>query len=93
MEWIAALKGKTVGLDTAPLIYFIEEHPIYLPIVRPFFQAVEDGDIAVVTSMVTLLEVLVQPLRRGDARLAARYREILLSADGLAAKPLNQEIA
>ncbi len=23
MEWISDLRGKTVGLDTAPLIYFI----------------------------------------------------------------------
>ena len=26
MEWIAALQGKIVGLDTTPLIYFIEEN-------------------------------------------------------------------
>jgi hypothetical protein len=27
MEWLIKLKGKIVGLDTAPLIYFIEENP------------------------------------------------------------------
>jgi len=27
MEWIEALRGSVVGLDTAPLIYFIEENP------------------------------------------------------------------
>ena len=31
MEWITKLYGTVVGLDTAPLIYFIEKHPIYLP--------------------------------------------------------------
>lgn len=30
MEWINDLRGKTVGLDTAPLIYFIEENPAYI---------------------------------------------------------------
>jgi hypothetical protein len=30
MEWIADLLGQVVGLDTAPLIYFIEEHPTYI---------------------------------------------------------------
>lgn len=30
MEWIDSLKGELVGLDTAPLIYYIEEHPAYL---------------------------------------------------------------
>jgi hypothetical protein len=45
VEWIKPLLGHTVGLDTAPLIYFIEKHPQYLPTVRPFFEAVERGDI------------------------------------------------
>ena len=31
MEWLGAVRGSTVGLDTAPLIYYIEEHPVYLP--------------------------------------------------------------
>ena len=39
MEWINALKGKTVGLDTAPLIYFIEENPDYIETVKLFFEA------------------------------------------------------
>jgi len=29
VEWINDLQGKTVGLDTAPLIYFIEENPAF----------------------------------------------------------------
>ncbi len=59
MEWIAVLKGKTVGLDTTPLIYFIEENPTYLKTVRPFFEALSHGEFSAVTSVVTLLEVLV----------------------------------
>ena len=30
MEWVAALQGSIVGLDTTPLIYFIEENPYTL---------------------------------------------------------------
>ncbi len=30
MEWISQLEGQLVALDTAPLIYFIEENPTYL---------------------------------------------------------------
>lgn len=29
MGWLNSLKGKIVGLDTAPLIYFIEQNPIF----------------------------------------------------------------
>lgn len=34
MEWIAQLQGQVVGLDTAPLIYFIEENQTYLEITK-----------------------------------------------------------
>lgn len=37
MGWVDSLRGLTFAIDTAPLIYFIEEHPTYSPIVGPFF--------------------------------------------------------
>jgi predicted nucleic acid-binding protein len=80
MEWINDLRGKTVGLDTAPLIYFIEENPAYVETVKLFFEAVDKGDFWVVTSTVTLLEVLVHPLRSNNKELAAEYRDILLNS-------------
>ncbi|WP_254445373.1 MULTISPECIES: hypothetical protein [unclassified Anabaena] len=39
MEWLNKLQGKIVGLDTAPLIYFIEENPRYLQVTDAFFTA------------------------------------------------------
>ena len=30
MEWLVQLRGQILGLDTAPLIYFVEENPDYL---------------------------------------------------------------
>ncbi len=80
MEWINDLQGKTVGLDTAPLIYFIEENPTYIETVRLFFEAMDRGDFWVVTSTITLLEVLVHPLRSNNKKLATEYRDILLNS-------------
>lgn len=80
MEWVNDLQGKTVGLDTAPLIYFIEENPYYIEAVRLFFEAMDKGNFTVVTSTVTLLEVLVHPLRSNNKELAAEYRDILLNS-------------
>ncbi len=39
MEWIAQLEGKVVGLDTAPLIYFMEQNPKYIEMMRLFFRS------------------------------------------------------
>jgi predicted nucleic acid-binding protein len=80
LEWLSDLRGKTVGLDTAPLIYFIEENPTYLEVAKLFFEAMDRGDFTVVTSTVTVLEVLVHPLRTNNAELAEEYRDILLNS-------------
>jgi predicted nucleic acid-binding protein len=93
MEWLEALRGAVVGLDTAPLIYFVEENPTYLPFVRPFFEAVDRGELRVVTSVLTLTEVLVHPMRRGDDDLADQYRRILLHADQITTVPVSEGVA
>ena len=93
MEWLTGLRGAVVGLDTAPLIYFIEENSLYLPLVRPSFQAVDRGDFQLVASVLTLTEVLVHPLRRSDYRLADQYRRVLLHARQVTTVHVSDAIA
>ena len=92
MGLISSLRGKVVGLDAAPLIYYIEDHPTYRKIVDPFFDMVERGEITVVTSILTLLETLVLPIRRSDKELAQKYRTILLDTEGLTMIDFSQVI-
>lgn len=93
MAWIDPLEGRLVGVDTSPFIYFIERTPRYIDAVRAFFRAVDEGRVAAVTSSATLLEVLVQPLRQGDAALALAYRETLLDGRGLSVRDLTVSVA
>jgi len=59
-----------VGLDTPPFIYFIEEHPKYLSVVRPVFAAISNGKLTGITSTLTLLRAIAQPYRVGNIPLA-----------------------
>jgi predicted nucleic acid-binding protein len=93
MGWVDLLKGKIIGLDTTPLIYFTEENQTYLEVIDPFFKAVGSGELMVITSVVTLLEVLVRPIREGNLILAQRYREFLLNTNSVTTHFLSQEIA
>lgn len=45
MGWVDTLHGKIVGLDTAPLIYYIEANPAYIHIIDPFFDALAQGSL------------------------------------------------
>jgi len=83
MELNRLLRGKTVFLDTAPLIYFIEKNTKYHDLVKPVISLIDSNHARGITSTITLLEVLVQPLREGNRKLADKYKAILLSANGL----------
>jgi predicted nucleic acid-binding protein len=80
---IDELDGGPVALDTVAFIYFMEESPEFLPCLEPVFAAVDAGRLSGVTSALTLLEVLVGPLRAGDARLAEEYEKLLVHSRGL----------
>lgn len=60
---------------------------------KPFFEAADRQEFRIVTSHITLLEVLVHPLRKGREDLAREYRDILLRSPGLTALSLDEVIA
>jgi predicted nucleic acid-binding protein len=80
---IAEIGSGPLGLDTAIFIYFIEEHPRFLPLLDPVFEAIAAGRLPAVTSSLTVLEVLVVPSRAGNLALAERYEEMLSRSRGL----------
>jgi len=80
-----------VAVDTALFIYLIEEHPRFLAAVRPLFESASRGRIVLVTSAVTLLEVLVVPFRAGNLPLAARYEALLTRSRGVQLVDLDRQ--
>ena len=80
---IADLIGKTVFLDTAPLIYFIERNNQFHSRLLPLFAANAANGVGFMSSTITLLEVLVKPLRNGGASLAKQYSDILTKSPTL----------
>ncbi|MDB5153579.1 MAG: hypothetical protein JWR54_2330 [Mucilaginibacter sp.] len=74
---------KSVFLDTAPLIYFIEGHSEYQERLSQIFEANDKGDFIFITSSITLLEVLVKPMREGKSKIVEQYKQILTNASGI----------
>lgn len=93
MGWVDALDGQVIGLDTAPLIYYIEENEAYLPVIEPFFDALETGIFSVVTSTLTIIETLILPLRQQNESLANQYQQILTQSVNLTLVPTTVVIA
>ena len=83
MGLIPAIGEGPVALDTAVFIYFIEEHPRFLPVLDPVFEAIDRERLSAIASSLTLLEVLVVPYRAGNSPLADRYEQALTRSRGL----------
>lgn len=93
MGLVEKLLNKKVCIDTAPFIYYMEKHPHFGAIVKPIFENIEKGKIEAITSNITLLEVLVQPFRTDNDKLARKYRDILLNAERLTTFEVTHEIS
>ena len=66
-------------LDSAPIIYFLEEHPKLGPRFEPLFTAQAVGRLRFAVTTIAIAEVLTGPLKAADDVLARRYRAILES--------------
>jgi predicted nucleic acid-binding protein len=80
-----------VGVDTAIFIYFIEEHERFLPAIAALFAGADTGKFELVTSALTLLEVLVVPYRAGNIGLAERYEALLTGSRGIRMVDLGRD--
>jgi predicted nucleic acid-binding protein len=83
VELISDAGSGDLAIDTAVVIYFIEESTRYLPLILPLFLEASEGRRHLVTSSLTLLEVLVVPYRAGNRQLAQEYERLLTSSRGL----------
>ena len=77
-----ALQGvERLFLDTAPVIYFVERNPQYWAVVSQVFRAVDEAELTVVTSPITLAECLVMPYRRGLGKLQQDFTELITGGE------------
>jgi predicted nucleic acid-binding protein len=85
------LGAGPVGIDTAIIIYLIEENQRFSPVIAPLFEAADAGELELVVSALTLLEVLVVPYRAGNIALAERYEAVLTRSRGVRMIDLTRE--
>jgi predicted nucleic acid-binding protein len=84
--------NATVLLDTNPIIYLLEGHPLASRF-EPIFADLQAGRISALVTPVTLAEVVSGPLRARKEALAQRYRSALTTSPGWSFRPLDADIA
>lgn len=76
MGLIALPPGGSVYLDAQCIIYSVERHPIYFPVVFPVWTAAQAGQLWIATSEMSILECLILPYRRNDTTLVAAFEQV-----------------
>ncbi len=77
----APLGVQHLAFDSSPIIYYVEAHPTYGPLMADVFQRIGSGQLDGTTSTVTLVEVLTKPRATGDQQLVETYRDLLLGSE------------
>lgn len=87
--------SKIISIDTTVLIYFIEKHPKYFDLIHKLFSKVNtiDKPFKLVTSVITLIEVLTKLFREHKKELVSNYYDILLFSENVFVVMLEVSIA
>lgn len=89
-----ALTGvQCLHIETAPLIYFVEQNPSYVDRMRFIFQLLQAGNFHAVSSVITLAEVLAHPLCLNRHDLEKVYLTLLTRSKYFKLIPVSQTIA
>jgi predicted nucleic acid-binding protein len=78
-------------LDTAPVIYFVEENPDFSPPVNVLFERIENGAIVGITSPVTLAECLVVPYRQRDIETQQQFIDLITNTENISCVEIANE--
>jgi predicted nucleic acid-binding protein len=80
-------------LDTAPVIYFVEQNPEFASKVQEVFERLDDGKLTAVVSPITLAECLVLPYKQKNSDIAKIFTELLANSENVLFYPIDEVIA
>ena len=92
MGTVAVIIPPTVYLDTNIFIYAVEDFGGIGNKLRALFARFDRGELHAVTSELTLAEVLVKPIRDGNAVARDTYTRILQSTPSLTVAPVDRAV-
>ena len=94
MKISEALRGvKLIAFDTSPFIYYTEDSPAYVDKMDVIFDLIYADKTQIITSIITLTEVLVKPLRIGDIVVESKYRTLFSSTGKIQLQLVDRAVA
>ena len=69
--------GSNVYIDTPVLIYTLENHPDFYPLLKSLWPKFENNRVSISSSELIITEALVSPLRSGNIVSIANYELVV----------------
>jgi predicted nucleic acid-binding protein len=86
-------RGRVLALDTVTLVYFLERHPTFFPIVRDLFKNIEKNRFSAIMSSLVFTELLVPAFKAGKSEEAMRLQRVLINFPNLETIPVSTAVA
>lgn len=86
-------KHRIVGVDTAPLIYYIEDVDPYADLLEPAFELLASHRLNAITSTIALAEILTKPLAEKNFGLVDEIKFTLKSFSTLTLLAIDEKLA
>jgi len=83
----------SIFIDTAPIIYYIEAHPQFGPLVKEVVKDFQTGRLIAFSSVITLTGVLPKPIEAGDLKLAGKLADFLKFGGNIKLVEISEDIA
>ena len=80
-------------IETASFIYYVEDHSKYSDKMERIFGEIDQLQIEIMTSVITLTETLTIPLRTGDKTVEQAYRMLLQATQNITLMPITVRTA
>jgi predicted nucleic acid-binding protein len=80
-----------VYVDTQIIVYTVERHPDFAPLLLPLWEAVQSSRLTAITSELTILEMLVLPLRHNDHAIVKAFDEFIRQP-GFSTVPITHSV-
>lgn len=85
-------RHAVIAIDTSIIIYHLEAHPGYIAYTTQILKAIQSGACRGVVSDITLLELLVLPLRQERLDVADEYEILLTNFHNLTLAPVTRSV-
>jgi predicted nucleic acid-binding protein len=89
----ALKKAKTVYLDTAPIIYYIEASPQFGPVMKELVDLYRHGGFSLCTSVLTITETIPKPFSEGNKELQQLFLSFFRNRQNIVLHVVSEPIA